>query len=115
MGIGVVQGKVRPIRDHILITDMEFDGEVTTSGIYIPSQNGKSTGIKPRWGRVWAIGPEQQDVKVGEWVYVEHGRWTRGINVIDENGNEIIIRRVDNKDVMLTANEKPKDIYFNDL
>lgn len=115
MGIGVVKGKIHPIRDHVLITDMEFDAEVTSSGIYIPSQNGKSTGIKPRWGRVWAIGPEQKDIKVGDWIYVEHGRWTRGITVEDDNGNEIIIRRVDNKDVLITSEEKPKDIYFNDL
>lgn len=115
MSLNVTRGKIRPIRDHILITDMEFGDETTQSGIVVLSGNGKSSGIKPRWGRVWAIGPEQQDIKVGEWIYVDHGRWTRGVTVEDENGDEIIIRRVDNKDVLLSADEPPKDVLFNNL
>ncbi len=112
MAIGVVKGKLRPIRDHVLITDMDFDEVKTTSGIYLPNMNGKTTGIKPRWGKVYAVGPEQKDVDVGDWIYVEHGRWTRGIAVEDENGNEVVVRRVDNKDIMIKSNEKPNDIYL---
>ena len=74
--MNVVKGKIKPIRDNVLVTDMEFEAVTTASGIVIPSQNGKSEGVKPRWGRVWAIGPEQQDVNVGDWIYVEHGRWS---------------------------------------
>lgn len=112
MSIGVVKGTVKPIRDHVLIRDMEFDAVTTAGGIYIPSQNGKVEGIKPRWGKVYAIGPEQKDVKVGEWIYVEHGRWTRGITLEDADGNEIIIRRVDNDAILLQADEPPKDVYI---
>lgn len=107
-----VKGTVRPIRDHVLVTDMEFEEIVTQSGIFIPSQNGKVEGIKPRWARVWAIGPEQKDVKVGEWVYIEHGRWTRGVTVEDEQGNHIVLRRVENKAILLQADEPPKDVYL---
>ena len=77
-----VTGKLIPIRDNILITDMEFGEEKTKGGIIIQSLDGKSEGIKHRWGRVWAIGPEQKDVKVGEWILLEHGRWTTGVNVV---------------------------------
>lgn len=112
MAIGLVEGEIRPLGDHVLVTDMEFEAVQTSSGIYIPSQNGKSTGIKPRWGRVWAIGPEQKDVKVGEWIYVDHGRWTRGITVKDNSGEEIIIRRVDINDILISADEPPADIYL---
>ena len=112
MSVGRVKGKIRPIRDHVLVSDMEFDAVTTQSGIYIPSQNGKTTGIKPRWGKVFAIGPEQTDVKVGEWIYVEHGRWTRGITLEDDEGNEIVIRRVDNESILLRADEPPKDVYI---
>ena len=112
MPVGLVKGKLKPIRDHVLITDMEFSDVRTSSGIYIPSQDGKVTGIRPRWGRVYAIGPEQQDVKVGDWIYVSHGRWTRGITIEDEDGSEITIRRVDTNDILLSAEEKPNDLYF---
>lgn len=112
MAIGIVKGKLRPIRDHVLITDMDFDEVKTSSGIYLPNLNGKVTGIKARWGRVYAVGPEQQDVEVGEWIYVDHGRWTRGITIEDESGQEIVVRRVDNKDILIKSNEKPNDTYI---
>lgn len=107
----VVKGKVNPIRDNILITEMEFGEEKTTSGIIIQSLDGKSEGIKARWGKVWAIGPDQKDVNVGDWICVDHGRWTRGIKV-DDQGTELIIRRVDNKDILLVSDQKPNDVYL---
>ena len=109
--MNVVKGKLTPIKDNVLVSDMMFSEIKTASGIYIPSDDGKSEGIKPRWGRVWAIGPEQQDVKLGDWILVEHGRWTRGVKVEDESGNEIIIRRVETKSIMMTTHEQPND-YF---
>lgn len=115
MSYGVIKGKLRPIRDHVLISDMEFDELKTESGIVIPSQDGKDTGIRPRWGKVYAVGPEQEDVKVGQWIYVEHGRWTRGIKIQDDSGDELIIRRVDNNNILLQSDEKPKDIYIAKL
>ena len=106
----VVKGKILPIRDNILVTDMEFGEEKTSSGIIIQNLDGKSEGIKARWGRVWAIGPNQKDVQVGEWICVAHGRWTRGIKV-EDSGKEIIIRRIDNNDILIVTDEKPDDVY----
>ena len=110
--MNVVKGKIVPIRDNILVTDMNFDARVTAGGIVLPSDDGKSEGVRHRWGRVWAIGPEQTDVKVGEWILLEHGRWTRGIKVEDENGNEIVIRRADVNAILLVSNEDPGDNTF---
>lgn len=112
MGINVIKGKLRPIRDHVLVSDMEFDAVTTASGIFIPGMDGKTTGIKPRWGKVYAIGPDQKDIKVGEWIYVEHGRWTRGAILEDELGEQITVRRVDLDAVMIQADEKPDDILL---
>jgi co-chaperonin GroES (HSP10) len=72
-----VTGKLVPLRDNVFVSDMEFSMQKTASGLYIPSDDGKSSGIHPSWGRVWAIGPRQTNVKVGEWILIEHGRWTR--------------------------------------
>jgi len=104
--------KLRPLGKSVIVRDMVFDARITTSGIIIPNDNGKSTGIRPRWGQVYAVGPEQQDVKVNDWVCVEHGRWTRGIDIEDENGKQTL-RRVDPKDIMMTADEKPNDDTFS--
>jgi co-chaperonin GroES (HSP10) len=105
-----VKGKVVPIRDHVLVSDMEFGEQVTASGIVIKSDNGKSSGVKPRWGRVWAIGPEQTEVKVGEWIMIEHGRWTRTIEVEQENGTTLELRRVETAAIMMSSDERPGDV-----
>jgi co-chaperonin GroES (HSP10) len=105
-----VKGKVVPIRDHVLVSDMEFGEQVTASGIVIKSDNGKSSGVKPRWGRVWAIGPEQTEVKVGEWIMIEHGRWTRTIEVEQEDGTTLELRRVETAAIMMSSDERPGDV-----
>jgi co-chaperonin GroES (HSP10) len=98
---------LRPLRDNIMIIDMEFEEEKTTSGIIIPSQNGKDEGIKPRWGKVYAIGPEQKDVKVGQWICLAHGRWSRGLTIEEDTGEKIVIRKADNDAILLVSDEKP--------
>lgn len=110
MSLGVVKGKIRPLRDYVFVSDMEFGEEKTSSGIIIQSLDGKVEGIKNRWGRVWAVGPEQTDVCVGEWICVAHGRWTRGIKVEDDSGEIITVRRVDNDDILVVTQEKPNTI-----
>jgi co-chaperonin GroES (HSP10) len=104
-----VTGKLIPIRDNVLVTDMNFDARVSKGGIVLPSDDGKSEGVRHRWGRVWAIGPEQKDVKVGEWILLEHGRWTRGVIVVEEDGTEITVRMADLKGILLVTDEEPGD------
>jgi len=106
--MNVVKGKIIPLKDNILVSDMNFSDEVSKVGIILRSQDGKSDGIKPRWGKVWAVGPDQQDVKVGDWICVEHGRWTRGITV-EEDGKELTVRMVEVKSIMLQADELPSE------
>jgi co-chaperonin GroES (HSP10) len=110
--MNVVTGKIIPIRDNILVTDMNFDARVSAGGIVLPSDDGKSEGVRHRWGRVWAIGPAQKDVQVGEWILLEHGRWTRGVTVVDENGDEIVIRRADTNAILMVTDENPGDNTF---
>jgi len=107
-----VTGNILPLKDKVFISDMEFGAQKTSTGLYIPSANGKASGISPRWGKVWAIGPEQKDVKLGEWILVEHGRWTRTINVEQDDGSVLEVRMIDGDAVMMSTDEKPaEDIY----
>jgi co-chaperonin GroES (HSP10) len=107
-----ITGKLIPIRDNVLVTDMNFDARVSKGGIVLPSDDGKSEGVRHRWGRVWAIGPQQKDVSVGDWILLEHGRWTRGVTVVEEDGTEIIIRRADIKAILMVTEEKPAEDTF---
>ena len=105
--------QIRPLNDSVIVTDMTFDERFTTGGIVLLNDNGKSTGIRPRWGQIYAVGPDQQDVKVGQWVCVAHGRWTRGIDVEDETGKKTL-RRVDPNDLLIVSDEQPKDETFSE-
>jgi co-chaperonin GroES (HSP10) len=72
---------LRPLRDGVILTNLERGQRMSAGGIVIPDDDGKDTGIRARWGQVYAVGPEQKDVKVGEWVLMQHGRWTTGADV----------------------------------
>jgi co-chaperonin GroES (HSP10) len=104
--------QLKPLNDSVIVGEMIFDERFTTGGIVLLNDNGKSTGIRPRWGQVYAVGPEQHDVQVGEWVCVAHGRWTRGIDIEDENGKHTL-RRVDPKDILIQTDEQPRDETFS--
>lgn len=104
--------QLQPIKDAVIVSDMVFDERLSTGGIVLLNDNGKSSGIRPRWGRVYAVGPDQSGVRVGEWVCIEHGRWTRGLEVEDETGKHTL-RRVDPKDILMSADERPDDVTFS--
>lgn len=104
---------LRALRDHVIITDMEFKERITSGGLILPSDNGQATGIRPRWGRVYAIGPEQTSVRVGEFVCIAHGRWTRGLEIEDTAGVRTI-RRIDPNDILLVSDEMPQDDTMSD-
>ena len=109
----IARNRLQPLNDAVVVSDMTFDERITTGGIVLLNDNGKGTGIRPRWAQVYAVGPDQKDVAVGQWICVAHGRWTRGIDIEDESGKQTL-RRVDPKDILLTSNEQPQDETFSD-
>jgi co-chaperonin GroES (HSP10) len=108
----VFLSQLRPIRNNIVIVDMDFGEQKTASGLVLPSDDGKSEGVKSRWGRVHSVGPEQEDVKAGEWILLEHGRWSRGFTVLDDDGKDIVIRRADPNGILMVTDEKPNQIIY---
>ena len=99
---------LKPLKDNVIVIDMNFGEQKTSGGIILQSDNGKAHGVHPRWAKVYAVGPEQKDVNVGQWILIEHGRWTRGIKIEDDEG-EKIIRKVEVKSMMMVSDEAPPD------
>lgn len=97
-----------PLRNSVIVEDMAFSERQLSSGIILMNDNGTTAGIRSRWGRVYAVGPDQEEVTVGQWVCVAHGRWTRGIEIEDDVGTRTI-RRVDPNDILLVSDERPTD------
>jgi co-chaperonin GroES (HSP10) len=101
-------GNIKALGDAVIVSDMNFKERFTSGGIVLLGDDGKSDGIRPRWARVYAIGPDQLDVQVGEWICVAHGRWSRGIEIETETG-QYTIRKVDPKDILLSSPTEPSD------
>jgi co-chaperonin GroES (HSP10) len=104
-----IESNIRPLNDSVIVTEMSFEGRQLQSGVILLGDDGKTDGIRPRWARVYAIGPEQRDVCVGQWVLVEHGRWSRGLKII-KDGEEIVIRRADPQAIIFVSNNRPESI-----
>ena len=100
--------KIKALPNKVLVTDLERGARVI-NGIIIPDDNGKSEGIRPRWGRVYSVGENVTDVKEGEWILVEHGRWTRTLTVKDDDGSEINVWGVEWPDAVLMASDEEPD------
>ena len=110
----VFKGTLRPIRDRVLVSDMYFGEQKTKSGLIIANDDGKTRGIYPRWGRVHAKGPDNNEsYEVGDWVLIEHGRWTRSFNV-DEGEGAKELRMIDEECILGYSKEKPNDVQFGE-
>ena len=108
--MNVVKGKLIPLKDKVLVHNMHFGEQRSSSGLVILGDDGKDRGIYPRWGQVFAKGTENiEEFQVGDWILVEHGRWTRGISYDNGGVEPTVIRMVDNKCVLMWAEERPDD------
>mgnify|MGYP003656862735 CR=1 FL=1 len=101
--------KLKAIGKHVLVENMEKGEQRTPGGIVIPDDNGKLEGIRARWGKVHAIGPDvQAEISVGEWVLAEHGRWTRPLEMFDEDRQEkFTLWGVEEESILCASGEQP--------
>jgi co-chaperonin GroES (HSP10) len=97
---------ITPLKKRVLVSDMQFGATKTKGGIILMDDDGTESGIHPRWAKVYAVGKEQEDVKVGEWLLVAHGRWSRALKV-KKAGKELEVRMIDENDILLVSEKEP--------
>ena len=100
---------IQPLHDHVIASDLTFGQRTLQSGIILMNDDGKTDGIRPRWCKVYKVGPEQTDVKVGQWILVEHGRWARNM-YLEIDGEEITLNKIDPKAIMMVSDEEPSNM-----
>ena len=98
---------ITPLKKRVLVSDMHFGERKSAGGIILMDDDGSEGGIHPRWAKVYAIGDQQEDVKVGEWVMVSHGRWSRGFK-IKKDGVKLEVRMIDENDILLVSDDEPE-------
>mgnify|MGYP003327680792 CR=1 FL=1 len=72
--------------DNLLCINGDFGEKKLASGIIIPNDDSKESGVRSRWFQVFSVGPTIKEkwgdeLKPGYWVIVKHGRWTPNIKL----------------------------------
>jgi co-chaperonin GroES (HSP10) len=101
-----VENDIVPLKKRVLVSNMKFGEVKTKGGIIMPDDDGSEHGIHPRWAKVYAVGSQQEDVNVGEWVMVAHGRWSRAFKVKKQD-TELEVRMIDENDILLVSENDP--------
>jgi co-chaperonin GroES (HSP10) len=101
-----VDNDIKPLKKRVLVSDMQFGATKSKGGIILLDDDGTEAGIHPRWAKVYAVGDQQNDVTVGQWLLVAHGRWSRALKV-KKHGEELEVRMIDENDILLVSNEEP--------
>ena len=103
---------IRAVGNRVLVTDMHFGEQKTASGLIIGNDDGKERGIYPRWAKVYAKGPQNTDpYEKGQWILIEHGRWTRGLKIETSEG-EMEVRMVEAESILAMSDEKPNSVQI---
>lgn len=101
---------VKAIADHMLCINGQFGDSTTESGIVIKSTAGKAEGIGARWFQVHSMGDQCiLDVEVGNWVLVEHGRWSEEFKLEDQK-----FWRVDPMGCVAVRDDEPENVIYYD-
>lgn len=74
------------------------------SGILVTSGDGNQT-TQPRWGEALFVGPDVREVKVGDFILVEAGKWTFGFYVDKERYWKT------DEDMVICAADEPGHTY----
>lgn len=102
--------KVKAIGDNVLASMVKVTGthRVLASGILLADKDMTESGIRPRWFKVESVGPNVTFVDVGQFVYVEHGRWSNQMKIQQGTGSESTsVWLLDNEKCLLVSDSDP--------
>ena len=102
-----VENDIKPLKKRVLVSDMHFGETKSKGGIILVDDDGSESGIHPRWAKVYRIGDQQEDVRIGQWVLVAHGRWSRALKV-KKDDSELEVRMIDENDILLVSDDEPE-------
>lgn len=101
----VITSNFQPIGNKVFVTGIEKGMNRTSGGIILTDDDMKDHGIRPRWAQIHAVGPLVEDISVGEWVLISHGRWSQRIKMSDGNGNSVDIWQADYPEAILLVSD----------
>lgn len=100
--------------DKVVVVDLEHGERKSSSGIILNDDDGKTHGIRPRWAKVYAVGERATEVKEGQWVMIEHGRWTHKFLEKDVDGKIRDFWLAEYSSIMMVSDELPETFVIGD-
>lgn len=89
----------------VVISEIEA-GQQKIGSVILLDDDMKEHGIHPRWGKVFKVADDVTDIKAGQWILIDHGRWTRAFDAEFE-GTSAKFRFVDYTDILGVQDEHP--------
>lgn len=75
----------------------------TKGGIILKDKDNDTSGIRPRWFKVYSVGNEIDWVTEGQYLLVDHGRWSNGVKLNEDTK----IYLLDNNDCLMISDNNP--------
>jgi len=100
--------KLRALNNKILCHFIERGMQKSRGGIIMMDDDAREEGIRPRWMQVYSVGPDVKEIKEGQWIMVEHGRWTHGMVMRKDDGTDLTIWSAEEESVLLVSDEEPE-------
>lgn len=100
--------KIRPLRKRVLAELKGLGGKTTAGGIFIPDENRKEAGIRPRWALVRFVGEGIDWIKPGQYALVSHGRWSRQFEC-EHDGEIMKLVMLDNDEILAVQDTEPSE------
>src|SRR4051812_36515447 len=112
---------IRPIHDGVFVDIVDRDvtqkdlgnGKVLhliaddDFGFHNPMSGATHPGIRPRWARVLAVGPEAEGiVNAGDLVLCDYGKWRRGFSLGRDGLNTVKVWWICVKDISVVSEGK---------
>jgi len=100
---------LKPLRDKVIGRMLEPVGMERKSqgGVIMKEDDFGESAIRPRWFEVTHVGPDQDQISVGQYILLPHGRWSRGIDMDGSMREEDKLFLVDHDDILGTSDDSP--------
>lgn len=104
--------RLKPLKDKVLVTTMERGMVRLGSGIILPNDDGRDGGIRARWAKIYAVGSDVPDLQEGDWALIDHGMWSRGLTLSDDDGEKVTVYQVDWRRGILGTQKEDPEVQF---
>lgn len=99
-----------PYKDKVFVTDLHRGLMLTNGGVILPDDNMTNHGVHSRWAKIYSIGPEVKNITPGEWVLIEHGRWSPRLRITLDDGSPLDLWMIEYpKAVLVVSDTDPRE------